>query len=168
MPLGNPCWPHKSHKSHKSRDHMIAEQTQFIKDGCAGSRLNELCINGPDAAATTTGWLLALITPRSSTNKPNQVVVGDGDTHSLLLARTHAHTHARSVSLCVIRQCVCVCVRPPKTSYLPTNSNCFLALLTSVQPVWGHTLKDEGTNSSRCVGPQHTRVAQTRGTLQNK
>lgn len=55
----------------------------------AASSLNELCINGLHEAATMTGWLLAPVTPRSSANKPNQVVVGAAHT------RTHtrcAHT----------------------------------------------------------------------------
>lgn len=72
----------------------------------AASSLNELCINGLHEAATMTGWLLAPVTPRSSANKPNQVVVGAAHTHTL---RTHtAHTHlvyAISVRLSV--GCLC-------------------------------------------------------------
>lgn len=62
---------------------MVTEQREIR---WAGSRLNELGISGLHEAATMTRWLLALITPRSSANKPNQVV-GAADTHT-----THTHT----------------------------------------------------------------------------
>lgn len=63
---------------------MVTEQREIH---WAGSRLNELGISGLHEAATMTRWLLALITPRSSANKPNQVV-GAADTHY-----TYTHTH---------------------------------------------------------------------------
>ncbi len=115
----------------------------------AASRLNELCINGLHEAATMTGWLLALITPRSSANKPNQVVMGAADTHS-----THTQTH--TPCLCNIWQSVCG-LPLQASSCLLTNYNCFLALLTNVQLVGGRTLTGEGTNDGGCVGLcQHT------------
>lgn len=53
--MENHGWPHKSHESN---DHMVTEQTGVKirhANDCAGSRPNELCINGLHAAASTTG-----------------------------------------------------------------------------------------------------------------
>lgn len=71
-----------------------------------------------------TEWFLAVITPRNSANKPNQVVVGAVNTHTLSYRDTHTH-----FSLCLL-----------------TNSSSLLAWLTNVQLVGGYALPRTSTH----------------------
>ena len=112
----------------------------------AAARLNELCINGLHEAATMTGWLLAPVTPRSSANKPNQVVVGAADTH------THTHTHTLSTHT-LFMQYLAVCLWAASAGlYLLADKQQLLpGFVDNGSACWRAQAHGEGTTRSACV-----------------